>query len=143
MFWRLFMAKMKILIDTHVFLWIFLEPSRFSKKARKFIEDIDQNSFYFSDVSAWESSIKYGLGKLRLPSPPEEFIPDRVRIAEYSHLRIDLRHVLKVHSLPLIHRDPFDRLLVSQSKADGFTLLTADPIFEDYDAQTLKFKDIL
>lgn len=133
---------MKFLIDTHVFIWIFIEPHRFSAKARSFLEDTDSNQFFLSDVSAWEGSIKFGLGKLKLPEKPELFFPDRVRQAGYRHLRIDLNHVTRVHSLPQIHRDPFDRLLISQSKIENLTIISDDSIFKLYKVNTLTLHDI-
>lgn len=133
---------MKILLDTHIFLWIFLEPERFSSKARYYLEDSAANDFFFSDVSAWEASVKFGLGKLRLPEPPETFFPDRVRRASYRHLRIDLDHVTNVHRLPAIHRDPFDRLLISQANIEGFAMLSDDPIFKRYNVRLMKRSEI-
>ena len=133
---------MNLLIDTHIFVWIFIEPRRFSKKARSFLEDVKANRFFVSDVCAWEASIKYGLGKLKLPEKPEVFFPDRVRQAEYRHLRIDLNHVTKVHSLAKIHGDPFDRLLISQSNIEDMTIITDDPVFKLYEVNTLTLRDI-
>lgn len=133
---------MRFLIDTHVFLWMFSDHPGFSKKARLFLEDVESNEFFLSDVSAWEASIKYGLGKLKLPEIPEVFFADRVRQAEYRHLRIDLRHVTGVHSLAHIHGDPFDRLLVSQSKVEEMTIISDDPVFKRYPVDTLTVRDI-
>lgn len=133
---------MRLLVDTHVFLWIFSGDKGLPKKARSFLEDIETNEFFFSDVSVWEASIKYGLGKLKLPEKPESFFPDRVRLAEYRHLRIDLNHVTRVHSLPNIHGDPFDRLLISQAMAEEMTILTNDPLIKRYKVDTLTTRDI-
>jgi PIN domain nuclease of toxin-antitoxin system len=135
---------MRFLIDTQVFLWIFSEypPRGFSKNARAFLEDTESNEFFVSDVSAWEGSIKYGLGKLKLPERPEIFFVDRVRRAEYRHLPIDLRHVTQVHSLPKIHGDPFDRLLISQAKIEDMTVISNDRIFKNYKINTLTIRDI-
>lgn len=133
---------MKVLLDTHIFLWIFIEPQRFSKNARLFVEDVTNNDFFLSDVSAWETSIKYGLGKLDLPQPPESFFPSRVRRADYRRLRVDLDHVTKVHSLPQIHRDPFDRLLISQAAIEDLTILSEDPVFANYAVSSMKLRDI-
>ena len=133
---------MKLLIDTHVFIWIFIEPHRFSSKARSFFEDIESNQFVLSDASVWEAAIKFGLGKLMLPEPPEVFFADRVRQAEYRHLRIDLNHVSRVHSLDHIHRDPFDRLLVSQARVEGMTIVSDDPVFKRYKVDVLTVRDI-
>src|SRR4051812_28440804 len=93
---------------------MFGDPSRFSVHARHFLED-PVNEVFTSDVTAWEASIKYGLGKLKLPEPPETFFASRTRRADHRRLRIDLDHVTYVHRLPHIHRDPFDRLLISQA----------------------------
>ena len=133
---------MRFLVDTHVFLWMFADNPSFSKKARSFLEDVEANQFFLSDVSAWEASIKYGLGKLKLPEKPEVFFPDRVRQAEYLHLRIDLNHVTRVHSLAKIHRDPFDRLLISQANFENMTVITDDPVFKLYEVNTLTLRDI-
>jgi PIN domain nuclease of toxin-antitoxin system len=133
---------MKLLIDTHVFLWILSERQRFSAKARTFLEDTDSNQFFLSDASAWEASIKFGLGKLKLPEKPELFFPDRVRQTGYRHLRIDLGHVTRVYSLPHVHGDPFDRLLISQSKVEGMTIISNDPVFKRYHVDTLTLHDI-
>src|SRR6266478_271093 len=128
---------MSFLIDTHVFLWIFGGRPGVSKNARSFLEDVKTNQFFLSDVSAWEALIKYGLGKLKLPEKPEVFFPDRVRQAEYRHLRIDLNHVTRVHSLAHIHRDPFDRLLISQANVENMTIISDDPVFKLYKVNTL------
>jgi len=128
---------MKLLVDTHIFLWILSEPRRFSSKARAFLENTISNQFFLSDVSAWEASIKFGLGKLKLPEEPELFFSDRVRHAGYFHLRIDLSHVTRVHSLPHI-----DRLLISQSTAEDLTIISYDPVFERYSVDTLTLRDI-
>lgn len=133
---------MKLLIDTHVFLWILSERQRFSAKARAFLEDAESNQFFFSDASAWEASIKFGLGKLKLPEEPELFFADRVRQAGYRHLRIDLSHVTRVHSLPRVHGDPFDRLLVSQAAVESMTIISDDPVFKRYKIETLTLRDI-
>ncbi|MBC7898568.1 MAG: type II toxin-antitoxin system VapC family toxin [Saprospiraceae bacterium] len=134
--------KKQILIDTHIFLWLFLEPERFSKAAINFVKDQKDNQFYLSHASSWEISIKFGVGKLKLPKPPEFFVPQRMQRAGYLHLPIELEHVLSVHLLPKIHSDPFDRLIVSQAIQEKMTVLTADPIFLKYNVDLLKFSDI-
>jgi PIN domain nuclease of toxin-antitoxin system len=133
---------MKLLVDTHIFIWIFIEPQRFTGSAREFLEDVRSNQFFLSHASAWEASIKHGTKKLKLPVDPELFFPDRVRRAGYQHLRIDLDHVMSVHKLPLIHRDPFDRLLVSQALAENMTILSNDRVFKQYKSDTLSLSDI-
>ena len=92
-------TKKKYLVDTQVFLWIFLEPKRFSAAARAFVKDIENNEFYLSYVSSWEVSIKFGIGKLKLPQPPEEFISERIFISDYLHLPITLSVVFLVAAI--------------------------------------------
>lgn len=133
---------MNFLVDTHIFVWMFIEPERFAVKARSFLEDVESNKFFLSDVSVWEASIKYGSGKLKLPDDLESFFADRVRRAGYRHLPIDLSHVTRVHSLPPIHGDPFDRLLVSQAKVEVMTIISEDPVFKRYGVDNLTLRDI-
>ncbi len=127
---------MRVLIDTHVFLWLFADI-KISQKIKDFLLDTKSNEIYVSHVTAWEISIKYGVGKLKLPEVPELFVPDRIRRAGFLQLPIKMAHVLSVHGLPPIHKDPFDRLLVSQAKAENLTILTADPNFSRYKIKTL------
>ncbi len=133
---------MRYLVDTQIFLWFLSERDRFSVKAREFLEDVHSNRFFLSDASAWEVAIKYGLRKLKLPERPELFFVDRVRQADYQHLRIALRHVTRVHTLPLVHRDPFDRLLITQAISEGMTIISEDRIFKSYEVGLLTLKDI-
>lgn len=143
-FWQHLMEKMKnrILIDTHLLLWMFLEPERFSDKAEHFIKNSKDNDFFFSYASSWEISIKYGLGKIKLPKPPELFVPEIVRRAGVLHRPVELEQVLSVHSLPLLHKDPFDRLLIAQAKSENMTVFTADKIFSRYAVKTIYLSDI-
>jgi len=136
------MTEMRFLVDTHIFLWMFADRPDFTKRSRSFLENVESNQFYLSDASVWEASIKYGSGKLRLPETPEVFFSDRVRRAEYHHLPIDLRHVSRVYSLPRIHGDPFDRLLISQSKIEEMTIISNDPVFKLYNVNTVTLGDI-
>lgn len=133
---------MKFLLDTQVFLWFLSDRRRFSAEARAFLEDTGSKQFFLSDVSIWEGSIKYGLGKLELPEAPELFFPDRVRRAGYKHLAIDLRHVARVHMVAQLHRDPFDRLLITQALLEDMTIISDDRIFREYDVDLLSIRDI-
>ncbi len=123
---------MKVLIDTHIFLWFYLEPHRIKQSARKFLKDTIDNEIFVSFATGWEISIKYGVGKLKIPDAPEIWFPDRVRRAGFTFLSIELQHVLRVHNLPPIHKDPFDRLLISQANAENLTIVTEDPNFSKY-----------
>ena len=133
---------MKVLIDTHIFLWFYLEPQRIKQKARKFLEDTLTNEIFVSHVSAWEISIKYGIGKLKIPDVPEIWVPDRIRRAGFLHLPIEIQHMLRVHNLPPHHRDPFDRLLISQANVENLTLITEDPNFAKYQVKISDLKSL-
>ena len=131
---------MRVLIDTHIFLWLFA-GIRISQNVKDFLLDTTNNEIYVSHATAWEISIKYGTRKLGLPQPPELFVPDRISRANFLHLPIKIQHVLQVHNLPPIHKDPFDRLLVSQARVENLTILTADPNFAKYQIKVLDFNN--
>ena len=122
---------MNILIDTQIFLWLFGQSSRISFNVRNLLTNLN-NTIYFSAVSSWEIAIKYGNGKLKLPDSPEIFIPHRLKRANFSWLEITHEHTLAVSNLPLIHIDPFDRILITQANIENITLLSADHIFASY-----------
>ena len=121
---------MKLLLDTHLLLWAAGEPKRLSKQARSLIDTPD-NELLFSAASLWEVAIKRGLGR-------EDFKVDARLLRRglldngYSELPIMSDHVVATESLPLIHRDPFDRILVAQATVEGVTLLTIDPLVSQY-----------
>lgn len=127
---------MKILVDTQCFLWSFLDPSRLSETARKVLTD-GMDDLFFSAASSWEIAIKAGIGKLRLPEPPEDYVPPRILRAGMTVLDIMHAHALRVYALPPFHKDPFDRLLVAQAAAEDLTILTADPQIGRYSAPVL------
>lgn len=128
---------MKLLLDTHVWLWMVLEPERLARKARKALEDRD-NALYFSAASGWELAIKYALGKLPLPFPPDEFVAPRLLRDGVAPLPVDLAHALAVARLPPHHTDPFDRMLIAQALAEGLTIVTVDAKFGAYGAPLLR-----
>ena len=133
---------MKVLIDTHIFLWFYLEPHRIKRNALQFLENTADNEIFVSHVTAWEIAIKYGIGKLSVPDVPEIWFPDRVRRAGFTLLPIELQHVLRVHNLPPIHKNPFDRLLISQANAENLTIVTEDPNFSKYQAKVLNLNNL-
>lgn len=136
-------TRNKVLLDTHVFLWIFLDPKLIPEKVKLFLRDDPTREVYFSYVSSWEIAIKFGLGKLSLPQPPDDFVRSRVSRAGWLHLPIELDHVLEVFKLPGIHKDPFDRLIISQAKSEKMSILTVDPRFFDYDVDCIGFSDLI
>lgn len=123
---------MKILLDTHCWLWYLLSPERLNRSAQDILRD-PNNDVFLSVGSSWEIVIKTGLGKLSLPLPATEYIPDRLKALGHQSLPVFQHHVLQVAHLPAHHRDPFDRLLVAQAQAEELHLMTADPLLQAYD----------
>ena len=127
---------MRILLDTQCWLWMSLSPERLSVRARRLVED-QENVLYLSAASAWEIAIKHALGKLRLPEPPETFVPARIAALAVQPLPIEHEHALRVARLPPHHRDPFDRVLVAQAQIEDVPILTADAALAAYDVTTI------
>ena len=127
---------MKLLLDTHTFLWWVSDAAGLSATARAAIAD-PNNTCYVSVASAWEMAIKSNLCKLKLKKPVERFLTEQIKKNGFLLLNIDLHHVAKVENLPFHHRDPFDRLIVSQAKAERLTLVTADQALSAYDIRCL------
>jgi len=127
---------MRLLLDTHTFLWVVTDDPALSKPARERILAAD-NEVWVSAASAWEIAIKFGLGKLPLPDEPDRYLP-RVREASgIELLPIGEAEVCQIHRLPPIHRDPFDRLLVAQANCHGLVIVTDDPQIQRYPVQTM------
>jgi PIN domain nuclease of toxin-antitoxin system len=132
--------KQRFLLDTHCWLWWNGEPARLSLKARQVIEDAG-NEVLFSVVSAWEISIKFALGRLRLPGEPVRYIPERLESNRMTVLPVHLPHALEISRLPKYHADPFDRLLIAQTRAENLVLITADRKLGRYDVSLLPAGD--
>jgi len=128
---------MKILLDTHCWLWMVAASDRLSEQARELLLDED-NDLLLSAASSWEIAIKHALGKLPLPAPPGQYVPSRMVATGVTGLAVEHRHVLHVSQLPPHHRDPFDRLLIAQAQLDGLELMTADPQMDAYDVSILR-----
>ena len=124
---------MKLLLDTHCWLWQLLEPVKLNASASALLID-PTHEIYFSAASAWEIVVKFGLGKLSIPQPPMEYIPDRMAAMGHRPLPITQTHALKLHGLPTVHKDPFDRILVAQALVENMQLMTADPMLRKYPA---------
>jgi PIN domain nuclease of toxin-antitoxin system len=122
---------MRLLLDTHALIWFLEDDPRLSIPARTAIESKDSEN-YLSLVTGWEMAIKVSLGKLRLPIAYEELFPGRLVSLGFIIQQIEARHFHELLSLPLHHRDPFDRLLVAQAKRKNLTLVTCDPQFAAY-----------
>ena len=126
---------MNLLLDTHVFLWLQTAPERLGSRL-SLVEDA-RTGLLVSAASSWEIAIKYGLGRLPLPEPPERYVPSRLRAVGAEPLPIEHAHALAVSSLPPLHRDPFDRLLVAQARHLGIPIMTADPQIAQYPVEVI------
>lgn len=124
---------MKILLDTQCWLWWIAAPERLSPNARRRIAD-RRNTIYLSAVSCWEIVIKYCIDKLSLPEPPLQFILKRLARDAITALPIEIMHALYVAKLPPHHKDPFDRILLSQSIQENIPIMTVDRQLELYEA---------
>jgi PIN domain nuclease of toxin-antitoxin system len=126
---------LNLLLDTHVFLWLQTDPERLGEHLRV-VED-QRTTLLLSAASSWEIAIKYQLGKLPLPEAPERYVPVRMRAIGAEALAVEHPHALAVATLPPLHRDPFDRLLVAQATLLDLTIATADPSVAQYAVATV------
>jgi PIN domain nuclease of toxin-antitoxin system len=123
----------KLLLDTHTFLWWTTDDPQLSATALDLIAD-NRNTLYWSAASSWEVSIKYALGRLPLPDIPEQFLPAELGRNRIESIPIIDAHAFQAGRLPRYHRDPFDRMLVAQAKIEGFGLITNDANIRRYEA---------
>ncbi len=124
---------MRLLLDTHVWLWLATEPERVPQRTLELV--VAEHQMLWSAVCVWEIATKHASGKLELPAAPREFVRTRSRTAGADPLDITSEHALVAAALPRHHRDPFDRLLVAQAQVEGLTLVTGDPKLSAYDVQ--------
>lgn len=128
---------MRLLLDTHVFLWFISGDEQLPDTIRESIRDAD-NEAYLSVVSVWEAIIKNKLGKLPLPGDPAQYLPEQRERHLISSLPLDEASVAHLAQLPMIHRDPFDRMLVSQALEHDLTIATVDDKVCAYPIKTLR-----
>jgi PIN domain nuclease of toxin-antitoxin system len=126
----------KLLLDTCSFLWIASAPAILPPHVLQQFRSPD-NEVFLSAASAWEIAIKHGLGRLPLPEAPERFVPAEREAHGITALPIDEESALHLFRLPALHRDPFDRMLVSQAIVHGLTIVTPDPLVTQYPARTI------
>lgn len=126
---------MRLLLDTHVFLWLQTEPERLGEQLA--VVEAPATELWVSAASSWEIAIKYALGRLPLPQPPQRYVPERIRAIRGQPLAVEHAHALAVASLEPLHRDPFDRLLVVQAQAFDVPILTADAAIARYPVECL------
>lgn len=127
---------MKLLLDTHVFIWWDSDPARLSPRALALCQD-PQNTLMLSVISIWEMVIKIQLGKLKLSLALPEVIESQQRVNGVEVLPAVLSHVLTLEKLPAYHKDPFDRLLVAQAVVEDAVLVSADPNIARYPVQVV------
>lgn len=127
---------MRVLLDTHAFLWWINADARLSEGAREVFTEGD-NELLFSVASGWEMAIKAGLGNLTVSGRLGPYISEQLAENAVEVLPISLSHAVGVSDLPDHHRDPFDRLLVSQAVVEGLPILTADPRISRYPVETI------
>jgi PIN domain nuclease of toxin-antitoxin system len=123
---------MKILLDTHAWLWMVAAPERLSSPARERLT-AGTTVLYLSAASSWEMSIKQALGRLDLGGDPQHTIPELILRSDVVALDITHQHTLRAGGLPPHHRDPFDRLLIAQAQIEGLPVMTADTAFRQYE----------
>ena len=127
---------MRVLLDTHAFLWWDLDDVRLSDTARGIIAD-SATQVVVSAASIWEVAIKAGKGRIDLPSDLDAYVDDRLRRYRWVVLPIDERHAVRAAGLPMIHTDPFDRMLVAQGQLEGIPIVTTDAEVTRYDVETI------
>lgn len=127
---------MNLLLDTHVLLWFLADHPQLIARAKEQIEN-RSNQKFVSIASCWEIAIKTGLGKLDLGEPAAMFLPRELAINHFGVLDIRLPHATRVETLPLHHKDPFDRLLAAQALIENIPLISADTIFDQYGVNRL------
>ena len=126
---------MRALLDTHVFLWAIADDRRLSRRAQKIFTG--PNDLWLSAASVWEIPIKVQAGKLPLPQPSGPYPVKQAAENRIEILPIRLDHILRIESMAMHRRDPFDRVLVAQSIEEKLPLITADPVFERYPVEVI------
>lgn len=127
---------MKILLDTHVFLWIVADDPRLTRQYRSYFED-PANELFLSVASCWEVVIKTALKRLQLPSPVTDYLVKQLDTNQVALLGIRPAHLKELETLPLRHKDPFDRMILSQARSESMSLLTKDKAMRGYKARIL------
>lgn len=127
---------MRLLLDTHAFLWWIDDDPRLSKTSRDLIAD-GKNEVFLSVACAWELAIKASLGRIKLPGKLGPFLTQQIGENGFEVLTIQLAHALRVHELPHHHKDPFDRLLIATSQAEDMPILSRDEALADYEVEVI------
>jgi PIN domain nuclease of toxin-antitoxin system len=124
---------MRVLLDTHALLWALSSPRKLPKRALAIVQS-PENSVFVSAASTWEIAIKGALGKLHADV---EEIAQEIREVGFSELTVNIQHTVRLKKLPTHHRDPFDRIIVSQAQEEGLTVISQDSAFSRYSVPVL------
>ncbi len=127
---------MQYLLDTHAFLWMAADPTRLSRKVREIVLK-ESNRLHLSAASGWEIALLHRLNRVELPDEPQRFIPEAMQRLSVSPIFISFHTAISAAMLPLIHRDPFDRIIIAEAIKEKMTILTKDSKFAKYDVQSL------
>ncbi len=127
---------MNLLLDTHIFLWYISGDTKLPALVRDMIRDPD-NDVYLSVASVWEAIIKYQLGKLPLPQPAAQYLPRQRERHSIASLPLDEASIARLETLPALHRDPFDRILICQALQHRLVIATVDTAIRDYPVTVL------
>jgi PIN domain nuclease of toxin-antitoxin system len=122
---------MKLLLDTHTFLWWNMDSPQLSLRAKEMIAS-SKTEVYLSAASTWEIAIKCQKGKLILPESPDKYVISRLSYYGFVPLPVHISHTLKTYTLPMIHADPFDRLLIAQAELENLSIVTVDEFIPQY-----------
>lgn len=127
---------MRLLLDTHAFIWYVTDSDKLSLIARELIGDRN-NQILVSEASLWEMAIKQNIGKFNFGMPFKEFVEQQLTLNDFTLLDINLDQIDVIATLPLHHRDPFDRLIIAQAMVENIPILSVDVIFDCYPIQRL------
>ncbi len=127
---------MQYFLDTHAFLWMAADPTRLSRKVRKIVLK-ESNRLHLSAASGWEIALLHRLNRVELPDEPKRFIPEAMQRLSVLPIFISFYTAIPAAMLPLIHRDPFDRIIIAEAIKEKMTILTKDSKFAKYDVQSL------
>ena len=127
---------MRALLDTQVLIWWLIDSGRLSQRAREVVANPD-NELVWSAASSWELAIKTALGRLTLPEAPRSLVPRVLHEQAILPLSVTHAHALAVADLAPHHRDPFDRLLAAQARLESLSIVSADPVFQQYGVATV------
>ena len=127
---------MRYLLDTHTFLWMAAEPAKLSAKVTGIVQ-VSDNRLLLSAACGWEIALLWQLKRVELPDKPQRFIPEALQKLSVVPLPIGFDAAISAATLPIVHRDPFDRIIIAESLKKNVPVLTKDPTFAEYGARTL------